>query len=228
VTRARTALLMVALLVVLVAGALWPLGGKASAATGSSPFVAPTITKQPRSQTVSYGHQAWFSVAATGKPKPTVLWQLRVNHGNTWINVYPLDSPHWSTGPLTYFEQGWQWRAVFSNFAGSATTNAATITITGQPPPKSPGQSDQASPPGQTPQAGGSQNGASPAQGASGAVSPDPASLPFTGFPVEQACVLGIGLVVGGRLLLWASRRPRRRRATSAMALLGTSARPPL
>ena len=39
-----------------------------------------------------------------------------------------------TTGPLTLFENGWEVRAVFSNVAGAATTNPATITVTVPPP----------------------------------------------------------------------------------------------
>jgi hypothetical protein len=35
-----------------------------------------------------------------------------------------------TSGPLTAFVNGWQVRAVFTNGGGSATTNAATITVT--------------------------------------------------------------------------------------------------
>ena len=90
---------------------------------------APVVTLQPASQSVPTGHTITFSAAATGSPTPTVQWQLSINGGATWYSVTGLTSPSFTTGTLTSAENGWQVRAVFTNVAGSATTNAATITV---------------------------------------------------------------------------------------------------
>ena len=39
-------------------------------------------------------------------------------------------NPTLTAGPLTAFENGWEVRAVFTNYLGSATTDPATITVT--------------------------------------------------------------------------------------------------
>jgi hypothetical protein len=94
------------------------------------PAVAPVITTQPISQTVPSGQAVTFSAAASGNPTPTVQWQLSLNGGSSWGNVAGLTSPSFTTGPLTAFENGWEVRAVFTNSAGSATSNAATMSVT--------------------------------------------------------------------------------------------------
>jgi hypothetical protein len=70
-----------------------------------------------------------FTAAATGAPTPTVQWQVSVDGGNTWLNIQGATSPSYTTGTLPAFVSGWQVRAVFSNAAGSAATNGATITV---------------------------------------------------------------------------------------------------
>ena len=100
-----------------------------SAATLTVVSTPPVITVQPVSQTVISGHVVTLSSAATGNPSPTVQWQLSVNHGSTWTDVAGLTSPSFS-GTVIPFVNGWQFRARFTNAAGSSTSNAATITVT--------------------------------------------------------------------------------------------------
>ena len=107
-------------------------GGSATsnAATMTVTAVAPVITTQPISQTVPSGQAVTFSAAASGNPNPTVQWQLSVSGGSGWFDVAGLTSPSFTTGTLTAFENGWEVRAVFTNSGGSATSNAATLTVT--------------------------------------------------------------------------------------------------
>ena len=92
------------------------------------PAVAPVITTQPISQSVSSGSPVTFTAAASGTPAPTVQWQVSANGGITWISA-GLTSASISGVPSP-FVNGWEFRAVFTNDGGSATTNAATLTIT--------------------------------------------------------------------------------------------------
>ena len=92
------------------------------------PDEAPTITTSPQSQSAVNGETLTFAAGAD-VTTPTVQWQLSVNGGSTWINVPGATSTTLTTGTLTPFEQGWEVRAVFTNYVGSATTNSATITV---------------------------------------------------------------------------------------------------
>ncbi len=94
-----------------------------------NPDTAPVVLTNPQSQVVGYGQSATFTAAASGVPSPTVQWQLSVDRGSTWTNVAGLTSPSFTSGPVTLFENGWETRAVFTNPAGSATTSAATVTV---------------------------------------------------------------------------------------------------
>ena len=97
--------------------------------------VAPTITTQPTDQTVAAGQTATFFAAAAGAPTPTVQWQGSTNGGTTWTtvtNTAPYDGATTTTLrviSVTTAVNGFQYRAVFTTGAGSATTNPATLTV---------------------------------------------------------------------------------------------------
>ena len=96
--------------------------------------LAPVVTTNPLSQTASYGGTLTFSAAASGTPTPTVQWQLSVDGGSSWSDVAGLTSTSFTSGTITFFENGWEVRAVFTNVAGTATTNPARATVTVPPP----------------------------------------------------------------------------------------------
>jgi hypothetical protein len=87
---------------------------------------APVVTTNPLSQTVISGN-ATFTAAASGSPAPTVQWQVSTNGGASFSNIAG------ATGTTLTFaanssQNGYQYRAVFTNACGTATTNAATLT----------------------------------------------------------------------------------------------------
>ena len=94
------------------------------------PAAAPTVTTQPTNQSETPGQTATFTTAASGNPTPTVVWQYSTDGGSTWSTVPGnATSPTLSGVVLGTFEDGWKFRAVFTNTAGSATTNSATLTV---------------------------------------------------------------------------------------------------
>ena len=92
---------------------------------------APQVTTQPTNQTVADGDYATFTAAASGYPAPTTQWQTSSDGGQTWVPVLGAISTSYTFKPTTA-QNGYEYRAVFSNFAGTATTNAATIVIASQ------------------------------------------------------------------------------------------------
>jgi hypothetical protein len=91
--------------------------------------VAPAITSNPQNESVTSGSTASFSASASGTPTPTVRWQRSTNKGRTWSNVSGATSITYSFVASTS-QNGYQYRAVFTNSAGSATTQAAVLTVT--------------------------------------------------------------------------------------------------
>src|SRR2546427_11996758 len=92
--------------------------------------VPPSITTQPASQTVTAGQTATFTVAATGTAPLSYQWQK---------NGLPIgaNSPSYTTPTTTTNDNGAQFTVVVSNSAGSATSNAATLTVNSAPVPPS-------------------------------------------------------------------------------------------
>jgi hypothetical protein len=89
---------------------------------------APVITANPSNQTATAGQGTGFTAAATGSPTPTVQWQASTNGGSTWTNISGATSTTYTFTTSTS-QSGSQYRAVFTNSAGSATTSAATLTV---------------------------------------------------------------------------------------------------
>lgn len=99
---------------------------------------SPTVTLNPQSQTVTNGGDVTFTAAASGEPTPTVQWQVKTNTSNSFSDIPGATSTSYTftTQPS---DNGNQYRAVFTNSCGSATTSAATLTtctpaaVTGSP-----------------------------------------------------------------------------------------------
>src|SRR5262249_24084649 len=95
---------------------------------------APTVTTNPVNQTVNNGSTATFTAAATGKPAPTVQWQVSTDGGVNFTNIAGATSTTLTFSASTS-QNGNQYRAIFTDTCGGATTTAATLTVTGGPVP---------------------------------------------------------------------------------------------
>lgn len=93
--------------------------------------VAPTITSQPANQTVNEGQSATFTAAASGNPTPSVRWQRSTDGGGSWSDIAGATSSSYSTGATTSSMNGYRYRMVATNTAGSAGSNPATLTVNG-------------------------------------------------------------------------------------------------
>lgn len=97
--------------------------------------VAPTITTHPPDQTANDGGSAVFTVATSGTPTPTLQWQRLPAGSGTWANVSEGGSYSGTTtttltvSSATAGMDGDQFRCVATNSAGSATSNAAALTV---------------------------------------------------------------------------------------------------
>jgi autotransporter passenger strand-loop-strand repeat protein len=101
----------------------------AATLTVNAAVTAPSITSQPANQTVTAGQTATFTAAASGAPTPTVQWQVSTNGGATWGNIAGATATTFTVTNTTTGQSGSEYRAVFTNSAGSATTGAATLTV---------------------------------------------------------------------------------------------------
>ena len=89
---------------------------------------APAITSNPVSQSVVAGNSVSFTAAATGAPTPTAQWQVSSDGGATFSNLSAATSTTLSFTAAAS-QNGNQYRAVFTNTSGSATTSAASLTV---------------------------------------------------------------------------------------------------
>jgi hypothetical protein len=98
-----------------------------------TPNTAPAVTTQPADTSVTVGASATFTAAASGSPAPTVQWQSSPN-GTTWTNVAGATSATLTVSNTTLAQSGTKYHAVFTNTAGSATSDAATLTVSNAAP----------------------------------------------------------------------------------------------
>jgi alpha-tubulin suppressor-like RCC1 family protein len=95
--------------------------------------LAPQVTANPADLAVAEGSAAAFSATADGTPAPTLQWEVSPDDGANWSPVDGATSNEIAfTASLE--QDGNQYRAVFTNVAGSVTTNAATLTVIAVPP----------------------------------------------------------------------------------------------
>jgi uncharacterized repeat protein (TIGR01451 family) len=93
---------------------------------------AAAITLNPLSQTVTSGGTATFTAGASGQPTPTVQWQVSTNGGTTFSNIAGATSTTLSF-TTSAGQNGNQYRAVFTDKCGGATTTAAKLTVSSGP-----------------------------------------------------------------------------------------------
>jgi Abnormal spindle-like microcephaly-assoc'd, ASPM-SPD-2-Hydin/Transmembrane protein 131-like N-terminal/Immunoglobulin I-set domain len=106
--------------------------------------VAPSITSQPASVTITAGQTATFSVTASGTAPLSYQWQ------KNGAAISGATSSSYATPAETTSDNGAQFSVVVSNSVGSATSNTTTLTV--NPAPVAPSITTQ--PPSQTITAG--------------------------------------------------------------------------
>ena len=90
----------------------------------------PTITSQPQNVMVWESNSAIFSITASGNPSPAYQWQQSTDGGNTWANIGGAQSASYTIASATASAE---FRCVATNTGGSATSNAATLTVVSTP-----------------------------------------------------------------------------------------------
>jgi hypothetical protein len=91
---------------------------------------APAVLTNPTSVTVSAGQTATFTASASGSPTPTVQWEVSTDGGHTFTAISGATSTTLSVPNAQLTDSGKEYEAVFTNSVGSATTTAATLTVT--------------------------------------------------------------------------------------------------
>ena len=107
---------------------------------------APSITTQPSNASVVAGATATFTAAASGSPTPTYRWQRNPGGVGTWADISGATGASYTTPATTVSggsaNNGDTFRMVATNASGSATSTAATLTVSAaNSPPTFPGPS---------------------------------------------------------------------------------------
>jgi hypothetical protein len=101
---------------------------KAATLTVNSAPALPMIVTDPSDQMVPTGQLVTFTSSASGVPAPTVQWQSSSDGGASYANISGAKSASYSFTTAAAAD-GEQFRAVFTNTQGSATSATATLTL---------------------------------------------------------------------------------------------------
>ena len=112
-----------ALFTVVVSNTAGSVTSSAAALTVNPAPVAPSITTQPSSQTVTAGQTASFNVVATGSAPLSYQWQ------KNGASIAGATSSSYTTPATTASDSGSTFAVVVTNTAGTVTSSAATLTV---------------------------------------------------------------------------------------------------
>jgi hypothetical protein len=91
--------------------------------SGTKNPIAPSLTAQPASMTVTAGQTATFSVSASGTAPISYQWRKNM------INIASATAASYTTPATTTADSGSKFDVVVSNSAGSVTSGQATLTV---------------------------------------------------------------------------------------------------
>lgn len=91
--------------------------------------VAPTVSSQPASASVNADSSATFTVTASGTTPLLCQWQVDKNDGSGWTDISGAVNASYTVEKVTAGQNGWKYRCVIKNAAGSVESNAATLTV---------------------------------------------------------------------------------------------------
>ena len=89
----------------------------------------PVISAQPKDTSVKIGEKAVFEVTATGEDL-TYQWQIDRNDGKGFVNLDGANSASYTSGVTDSSYNGFKYRCIIGNAAGSVATDAETLTVT--------------------------------------------------------------------------------------------------
>jgi hypothetical protein len=94
-----------------------------------SPNGAPQVTADPQSQPVIGGHNVSFNAGVLASPIPAVQWQQSTDGGSTWNDISGATSSTYTIFDTPSSDNGYEFRATFTNGAGSVATDPATLSV---------------------------------------------------------------------------------------------------
>ncbi|HEY1834820.1 MAG TPA: IPT/TIG domain-containing protein [Solirubrobacteraceae bacterium] len=98
----------------------------------------PVVKTQPFNAVTKEGEEAKFLCIGSGTPNPAEQWEVSTDEGVSWSPISGATAEFLSLPSVTMAMTGNEYRASFSNSAGSTTGNPATLTV--DTPPSISGQ----------------------------------------------------------------------------------------
>jgi hypothetical protein len=95
----------------------------------STPFVAPSFTVQPQSQSKTVGETASFAVVAAGTPEPVLQWQVSADGGATWTDIAGATGAALTVPATSVSLNGRKYRCTAESLAGKAESEAVLLTV---------------------------------------------------------------------------------------------------
>lgn len=94
---------------------------------------APAITQQPVSRTVAVSQSATFTVVASGAAPLNYQWER--NNGSGWNPIGGANAASYTISNAQLADSGAQFHCIVTNGSGTATSGAASLTVTVNQPP---------------------------------------------------------------------------------------------
>ncbi len=95
---------------------------------------APVISGQPQSVTVTTGGSVSFSVtAAVYSPPITCQWENSTDGGSNWTAIEGAAGAEYHVAGTTEDMDGWQYHCIITDHNGFTISDAATLTVSGEP-----------------------------------------------------------------------------------------------
>ncbi len=88
----------------------------------------PVITLQPSDKSVNAGETAVFKTAVTGT-NLAYQWQVDRNDKKGWVNISRAESTELKLKSVEQSQNGFRYRCIISNSAGSVTSNEVKLTV---------------------------------------------------------------------------------------------------
>ncbi len=89
----------------------------------------PAVSSQPVSAEVPEDGSATFTVTASGTTPLLCQWQVDKNDGAGWTDISGAVNASYTAEKVSAEQNGWKYRCVIKNTAGSVESNAATLTV---------------------------------------------------------------------------------------------------
>ncbi|AXG82219.1 immunoglobulin domain-containing family protein [Streptomyces paludis] len=91
--------------------------------------MSPRVTEPPVDRSAEPGDTVAFTAVAEGEPEPSVRWQVSPDGAQTWNTIDNATATTYTFTARTT-QDGYQYRAEFTNAAGTTRTVPVTLTVT--------------------------------------------------------------------------------------------------